>query len=197
MCTFVWGLSVQHSNSLNSGKFGYYQKLVSYEKWNSCFIPTLPGCTFISSRRSQKIPSEARRRNSSFKSLSRGYCKEPAIKTKQHQTHHKSIHVSCDAENGREIRGGICVNMILNKYLNGWIIFPFLNQFLPFCSFISWKVTMQQGWEKLKDWGKKNREKENDQEVLVISLHSKLYSNFAFISFTKGSLQFQRKMAQH
>lgn len=94
------------------------KKLVSCEKWNSCFIPILPGWTFISSRRLQEIPSDARRRNSSFKSLSRGCWEEPAIKTKQHQTHHDIVHNFCDAENVRETRGEICVNLILKKCLN-------------------------------------------------------------------------------
>lgn len=33
--------------------------------------------------------------------------------------------------------------------------------------------------------------------LVVICLYSKLYSNCDFIYFTKGSLQFQKKMAQH
>lgn len=80
------------------------------------------------------------------------------------------------------------------------LIFPVF-AFLHFHNFTSSWVIVQQGWGKWKEWGKKNTEKESAEEVLVcalvISLHSKLYSNFAFIFFTKGSLQFQKKMAQH
>lgn len=85
LCIFVGCFPVWHSNRLNSSRFGYCLRLVSYEKVNSCFIPILPGWTCISSRRSQWIPSDARRRNSSFKSLSRGCWKEPATQTKQQQ----------------------------------------------------------------------------------------------------------------
>lgn len=81
-------------------------------------------------------------------------------------------------------------------------IFPFSN---CFCLFAPSQFRQFQGnraarMGKTERLRKKSREKESAREVLVcamvIRLHSKLYSNFAFISFTKGSLQFQKKMAQ-